>query len=132
MTSQRIFKYSGMILQTGCGSERSVTIPTRVFFLKVLWVSLSIRGSAQEICDLWCTLRNRLETQLRRQKWCQLARECLAMGQDELPINLDGLDVTWICRFGHIFSYIFPWVHPADVYPLVTVFNIAVEHQHFQ
>ncbi len=47
----------------------------------------------EEICDLWCNLRNKLETQLRRQKWCQLAKECLAENANELPISLENLDI---------------------------------------
>ncbi|CAK9063811.1 unnamed protein product [Durusdinium trenchii] len=56
-----------------------------------------MEASAKELCDLWCRLRNKLETQLRQQKWSQLAKECLecrsGAERSELPINLDGLDV---------------------------------------
>lgn len=40
-------------------------------------VRLSRSCFPKELCDLWCRLRNKLETQLRQQKWSQLAKECL-------------------------------------------------------
>ena len=113
MTSQHIFKYSGMILQTGCGSERSGTIPTRFFSSKYYGCPypfvarlrrFAIFGAPYEID--WkhsCDVRSGANWHANAWHW------------DKMNCQL-----TWMVLMSpgfadlatFFFSYILPWVHP--------------------